>query len=218
MIFVVRTYAMDILYSPGNWLHSYMKNHSDTIYIFKMQRIISNEIQLPDGRVGVPIYIQPSVFPPLIYPCHVITLRICGFGVTSIITGIIGLTLTFRMHFSALNGTYMTSSAINVIYASFHGMRYASLDKLFCKFIGATAMACMGISLVAIVFCMKTNICCPSCHAYDPERNSRYGANAANIDEIQPNPNVCAPQDMAQLFESRNICSTRLESPPAYTE
>lgn len=89
-----------------------------------------------------------------------------GFGITSIITGIIGLTLTFRMHFSALNGTYMTCSAINVTYASFHAMRFASLRKLFCKFIGATAMACLGISLVAIVFCMKTNICCPSCHAY----------------------------------------------------
>lgn len=40
--------------------------------------IVSNEIQLPDGRIGVPIYIQSTRSQPVILKCHVITIRICG--------------------------------------------------------------------------------------------------------------------------------------------
>lgn len=197
--------------------------------------IVSNEIQLPDGRIGVPIYIQSTRSQPVILKCHVITIRICAiiqivmgffqqsayvwnlfggilstsFGLLSIITGIIGLVFSFFVHSPRLNGTYMGFSITTAAYAFAHAV-IMLLIGVYGP--GISALVCMGISITASIFCCKTNICCQSYQGNAPSLPMQYSY------ELPPDRSNEAPPNFQAVFVDHNVNNDKSEPPPRYEE
>lgn len=72
-----------------------------------------------------------------------------SFGLLSLMTGGIGLALTYFMHLKRLNVTYMIFSVLTAFYGFFIGITMFIFGSYS---VGATAFVCVGISITATAF------------------------------------------------------------------
>lgn len=155
-----------------------------------MQPITPNEV-LEDGA---PIYIRRTITKSVILRRHVIIIRVCAvlqlmaglfaqtaficitqlglvtspFGIVTLATGIIGLVLSFRVHLTCLNTTFMVFSIATAIYAL--PMMALTLPNItFCDSVGVGGIVIANniadtvifvASVIASVLCCLTNVGC----------------------------------------------------------